>query len=65
MKPELPKGFTEEQVKSILKHYETQTEDEAIAEDEAALALEETLMQVPLELVADVRALIAKRQAKR
>ncbi|MEM6431141.1 MAG: hypothetical protein AAF708_18030 [Deinococcota bacterium] len=64
MKPELPEGFTEEQIKDILEHYETQTEDEAVNEDEAALALEETLMQVPLELVADVRALIAKRQAK-
>jgi hypothetical protein len=29
-----PKGWDSERVKRVLKHYETQSEDEAIAEDE-------------------------------
>ena len=60
MKNKLPGGWNEDKIGRILEHYETQSEDEAVAEDEAALAVEETLMQIPVELVADVRALIAK-----
>ena len=59
----LPTGWNESKVRSVLDHYESQSEDDAIAEDEAALTAQETLVQVPLELVADVRALIAKQQA--
>ena len=62
MKPKLPKGWTEERIKRVIDHYESQSEDEAIAEDEAALEVEEALVQVPLDLVADVRALIAKQE---
>ena len=56
-----PKGWTEDKIKAVVDHYESQSEDEAIAEDEAALAVEDTLIQVPVELVAEVRALIAKQ----
>lgn len=59
----LPAGWNESKIGSIIDHYETQSEGDAIAEDEAALTALETLVQVPLELVADVRALIAKQQA--
>jgi hypothetical protein len=31
-----PKGWDEERVKRVLDHYENPTEDEAVAEDEAA-----------------------------
>ena len=62
-KQKLPKGWTEERIKDVIDHYESQSEDEAIAEDEAALEVEEALVQVPLDLVADVRALIAERKA--
>jgi len=31
-----PKGWDEDRVKRVLDHYENQTEDEAVAEDEAA-----------------------------
>jgi hypothetical protein len=31
-----PKGWNESRVKSVLYHYENQTEDEAVVEDEAA-----------------------------
>ena len=56
-----PKNWDEARVRRVIDHYEAQSEDEAVAEDEAALALVETTMQVPVELVGDVRALIAKR----
>ena len=62
-KQKLPEGWTEKRIKGVINHYESQSDDEAVAEDEAALAVEEALMQVPLDLVADVRALIAERKA--
>ena len=64
MKDDLPAGWNKAKIGRVIDHYETQSEDEAVSEDKAALANEETLVQVPLELVADVRALIAKRKAK-
>ncbi len=62
MKNKLPAGWSKDKVKRVINHYETQNEDEAVAEDEAAFAVEETLVQVPDELVANVRALIAKHE---
>lgn len=64
MKNKLPPGWTEDKIKDVIDHYESQSDEQATAEDEIALANEETLVQVPLELVADVRALIAREQAK-
>ena len=47
----------------LLAHYETQTEDEIVAEDEAALLdPEQTIMEVPSKLVPTVRELIAKHE---
>jgi hypothetical protein len=58
-----PKGWDEGRVKRVIEHYESQSETEAIAEDEAALALEDqTLMEVPNDLVPVVRELIAKQR---
>jgi len=57
-----PQGWDEERVRSVLAHYEQQTEEESVAEDEAAFADEnETVMKVPRQLVAAVRELIAKQ----
>ena len=51
-----------ERVRRVLEHYEKQTEDEAVAEDEAAFVSEgQTVMVVPTELVPEIRALIARR----
>jgi len=56
-----PPGWTEARVQRVLAHYETQTESEAVAEDEAAFeAPDQALMSVPRELVPAVRELIAK-----
>ena len=59
-----PPGWDEERVRRVLEHYETQSDDEAVAEDEAAYeATTHTAMNVPVELVPMVRELIAKRRA--
>ena len=59
-----PAGWDAERVRRVLEHYETQTDEEAVAEDEAAYdATTHTAMEVPVELVPTVRELIAKRCA--
>jgi hypothetical protein len=48
-------------VSRVLAHYESQTEEEALAEDEAAFEVTgQTIMEIPTELVPKVRELIAK-----
>jgi hypothetical protein len=59
-----PPGWDEERVKKVLAHYELQSENEAVAEDEAAYeAPDQTIMEVPTDLVPAVRQLIAKRRS--
>jgi hypothetical protein len=53
-------------VRRVLKHYEQQTEEEAVAEDEAAYEdSTHTIMEVPRELVPSTRELIAKHKRTR
>jgi hypothetical protein len=59
----LPVGWTEEKVRRILAHYEEQTEEEALLEEEAGIESSETVMNVPHDLVPKVRELIAKHQS--
>ena len=62
---EYPAGWDEERVRRVLEHYETQSDDEGVAEDEAAYeATTHTAMEVPVELVPAVRELIAKGRAR-
>ena len=56
-----PPGWDEERVRRVLEHYESQPDEEAVAEDEAAYT--HTAMEVPVELVPTIRELIAKRRA--
>ena len=59
-----PTGWDEKRVRKVLDHYEGQSDEEAVAEDEAAWeAPTHTMMEVPVDLVDAVRALIAKRHA--
>lgn len=59
-----PPGWNEARVRDVLTHYEEQSDDEAVAEDEAAYELTtHTVMEVPVELVPEIRELIAKRRA--
>jgi len=55
-----PEGWDEGRVQRVLAHYQEQTEDEALAEDEAGIESPETVMNVPRDLVPKVRELIAK-----
>ncbi len=59
-----PPGWDEKRVQNVLAHYEEQTEDEAVAEDEAAFAdSTQTVMEVPHALVPAIRKLLAKHRA--
>jgi hypothetical protein len=59
-----PAGWDEARVRRVLAHYEQQTDEEAVAEDQAAYeSTTHTLMEVPVELVPAVRELLAKRGA--
>jgi hypothetical protein len=58
-------GWDEKRVRQTIEHYDRQSEDEAIAEDEAAFDnREQAFVQVPLELLPLVRELIAKHYAR-
>jgi len=65
MKPSrYPKDWDEARVKRVLEHYESQTQEEAVAEAEAAYeSTTHTAMEVPVDLVPKVRELIATRRA--
>lgn len=54
-----PPGWDEARVQRVIAHYEAQTEDEALAEDEAAFEdTSHTVMVIPNDLVPAVRALL-------
>jgi hypothetical protein len=56
-----PAGWDEDRVKRVLAHYEAQSEDEALAEDEEAFENPtQTVMEIPTDLVPAVRQLLAK-----
>jgi hypothetical protein len=60
-----PQGWNEERVRSVLEHYEEQTEDEAVAEDEAAFRLRgQTVVVVPKRLVPEVTRLIEMQRTR-
>jgi len=57
-----PPGWDHQRVQKLIDHYERQSEDKAVAEDEAVYEDAScTLMEVPKELVSKVRELIAKK----
>ena len=57
--------WDEERVRQILDHYENQTEEEAVAEDEAAYETSsQTVMIVPNELVPTIEKLIAEHRSR-
>jgi len=59
---EFPPGWDEERVERVLAHYDSQTEAEAVAEDEAAYEHPgQTFMEVPHQLVPAVVELLAKK----
>jgi hypothetical protein len=63
-KQKFPPGWDAKRVKEVIAHYESQTDDEEHAEIEAALKAENiTLMDIPTELVPQVRALLARKES--
>ena len=59
-----PAGWDEERVRRVLAHYEHQTDEEAVAEDEAAYEdSAQSMIEVPNDLLPAVRELLAKRPA--
>jgi len=60
-KNRFPTGWNEKMVQEVIDHYENQTEEEALAEDESAFDdPSRTMMEIPKELVPIVRELIAR-----
>ena len=56
-----PAGWDEERVNKVLQYYESQTEEEALAEINAAFDnADYSVMLVPNELVPTVRALLSQ-----
>ena len=57
-----PKGWNEARVRAVLEHYESQTEEQAVAEDEAAFrSRTQTVMVVPKRLVPAITRLITTK----
>ena len=60
-----PPGWDAARVRRVLEHFETRSDEEAVAEDEAAYeTTTHTTMDIPVELVPAVRELIAIQRAQ-
>lgn len=56
-----PPGWDLDRVRRLIQHYESQSDEESIAEDEAAFEdPTKTTMDIPTELVPTVRSLLAE-----
>jgi hypothetical protein len=58
-----PIEWTEDKVRLVPAHYEEQSDEDTLLEDEAGIEPSETVMNVPRDLVPKVRELIAKRRS--
>ena len=60
-KSNFPQGWDEDRVNKVLSHYEGQSEEQAVAEDESAWEdRSETFIEVPTTLLPIIRELLAK-----
>jgi hypothetical protein len=63
--PKFPPGWNAARVQEVLAHYEAQTQEQAVAEDEAAFeAPDQTFIEVPNDLIPAVRELLARHNAE-
>jgi hypothetical protein len=63
-KQQFPPGWNEKRVREVIAYYDNQSEDEEVAEYEAAMKIEDlSVMLVPAELVPEIRQLIRLRGA--
>ncbi|OLC44855.1 MAG: hypothetical protein AUH43_17505 [Acidobacteria bacterium 13_1_40CM_65_14] len=59
----VPEGWDEERGRHVHEDYGEQSDEEAVAEDEAAYeSTTHTAMEIPVDLVPQVRELLAKRR---
>jgi hypothetical protein len=62
-KSRFPPGWDEARVRAVLDHYESQTETETVAEDEAAYEdRTHALVEAPVDRLPAVRELIARHK---
>ncbi len=63
--PRFPAGWDADRVKRLVDHYETMSEEDLVAEDEAASELPpgQTVVTVPEELMPAIRQLLAAHGA--
>jgi hypothetical protein len=58
-----PLGWNEKKVREVIAYYDSQTEDEELAEYEAGMKVEGlSVMLVPSELAPEIRRLIGRRR---
>lgn len=63
-KQQFPRRWNAKRVQEVIAYYDQQTEDEALAEYEAAMKVEGlTVMFVPTKLAPEIRRLIGRRGA--
>jgi hypothetical protein len=59
-----PTGWSAQKVKKVLDHYENQSEDDAVTEDESAYKDKtQTFIEIPRKLVPSVRKMLANHAA--
>jgi hypothetical protein len=62
-KQKLPPGWTEKRIRQLAEYYDNQTEEEQVAEIEAAWNADNvTMVAVPTELVSEVLRLLARKR---
>ena len=58
-----PRGWNEKRVREVIDYYDRQTEEEELAEYEAAMKIDGlSVMLVPTKLVPEIRRLIGRRR---
>ena len=62
-KNRFPKGWDERRIRRVLSHYETQSDEEQMAEDEKAFKdRDRTVVEIPVELMPLIREIIAQHR---
>ena len=63
-KRRFPDGWDEGRIQQVIEHYDGQSDDEAVIEDEAAFgSATHTAVEVPVDLDPEVRQLMARAKA--
>ncbi len=65
VKQKLPPGWSEASIRRLAEFYDNQTEEEQLAEYQAACArADQTVMSIPNDLVPTVQRLLARHQQR-